>query len=590
MTTKRDRNGASGIREAARRVNPMAALVLVLLGVAGLYVALLSPANFGYYSDDAVYVTTAKALATGQGYRLISLPTQPVQTKYPPVYPLMLALIWKVSPNFPDNLTPMLLLSVAASIVASALTWVYLSGKGYTSKWVALLVVALAAINLNTVQFAINTFPEMPYAALSVGALLLAEERERNKDSWAGGLTGGIVLGLLIGLAFLTRVSGITLLAAVALYFVLRKRTKDALIPVAIGGLFVVGWFAWASHSRTPYPETNSAYYTDYFRYTLNVFKALQATEGHSLISVAWSVTTQNAIFLLIFCAPLQALGLTHEWLSGLGTQIHGAILAVFYAAGALSIALGIRRHLAQGWRLVPIYVSFYLILHALLPYPNPAFFSRYLVPILPFLVFFLVTEMYRAGEAAWRLLASPRQIMRLGGALLGLALVTIAVLGFANHIIAIGWMLNNQKAQQSLGKAQTSPSIDWINSNTAETDVIACTNDGMYYLYTGRKAAVCFSLERALQTPANQEEVDRANEGLIRILQENKAKYLALTAGDAEFHSGGVDYSQVLKELGAARVLTPVFLSRDGQSAVYRISLGDQRAPAPARTGGPQK
>src|SRR5262249_27500745 len=45
----------------------------------------------GEYHDDAIYVTTAKALAEGEGYRQTFLPGAPPQTKYPPLYPALLA-------------------------------------------------------------------------------------------------------------------------------------------------------------------------------------------------------------------------------------------------------------------------------------------------------------------------------------------------------------------------------------------------------------------------------------------------------------------------------------------------------------------
>src|SRR5262249_4735789 len=48
----------------------------------------------GEYHDDAIYVSTAKALAEGEGYRQTFLPGAPPQTKYPPLYPALLAGVW----------------------------------------------------------------------------------------------------------------------------------------------------------------------------------------------------------------------------------------------------------------------------------------------------------------------------------------------------------------------------------------------------------------------------------------------------------------------------------------------------------------
>ena len=73
-----------------------------------LYYLAIENANllFGMYHDDAVYMVCAKSLADGDGYRILSLPGAPPQSKYPVGFPLFLALLWKVFPVFPGNLLP----------------------------------------------------------------------------------------------------------------------------------------------------------------------------------------------------------------------------------------------------------------------------------------------------------------------------------------------------------------------------------------------------------------------------------------------------------------------------------------------------
>src|SRR5437867_3443068 len=92
--------GVDGERETDRmegRRNPnrltFMTLIIILLCATLVYSTTLNPERFGGYHDDGIYVTTAKALATGQGYRIVSLPYEPAQTKYPPFYPFLLSLI-----------------------------------------------------------------------------------------------------------------------------------------------------------------------------------------------------------------------------------------------------------------------------------------------------------------------------------------------------------------------------------------------------------------------------------------------------------------------------------------------------------------
>src|SRR6185436_20043908 len=60
--------------------------------------------HFGQGVDDGVYWVIAKSLASGEGYRLSSLPGAPYAVHYPPLYPLFLSLAWHWSPAFPENL------------------------------------------------------------------------------------------------------------------------------------------------------------------------------------------------------------------------------------------------------------------------------------------------------------------------------------------------------------------------------------------------------------------------------------------------------------------------------------------------------
>ena len=78
----------------------------VLVAAIALAVALVAVPNWpaGVFQDDGIYVILGKSLASGQGYRYLNLPGAPYATHYPPGYPLFLALLWKISPQFPQKL------------------------------------------------------------------------------------------------------------------------------------------------------------------------------------------------------------------------------------------------------------------------------------------------------------------------------------------------------------------------------------------------------------------------------------------------------------------------------------------------------
>src|SRR5690242_4694457 len=78
---------------------------LVFLGLAGILmlyaeaVLRLPPAIFfGLTGDDAIYFSSARAIASGAGYVLPSLPGTPPATKYPILYPWILSWVWRWNP------------------------------------------------------------------------------------------------------------------------------------------------------------------------------------------------------------------------------------------------------------------------------------------------------------------------------------------------------------------------------------------------------------------------------------------------------------------------------------------------------------
>lgn len=90
----------------------IAALTVVLV----VYYLRLNKVVGHPYVDDAYYLLLAKALATGYGYTLINTPTPGIMPFYPPMYPLLLAGILKLSAPFPQNLWLLKLFSVSSLV------------------------------------------------------------------------------------------------------------------------------------------------------------------------------------------------------------------------------------------------------------------------------------------------------------------------------------------------------------------------------------------------------------------------------------------------------------------------------------------
>src|SRR5215468_8168377 len=124
----------SQTKRTPTRLSALLAL-LILIAAAVIYWTIVNPDRFGGFHDDGIYVTTAKSLASGNGYRIISLPGEPAETKYPPLYPFLLSLVWRAKSSFPENLLPVLCLSIAATLGFLAIVWKYLIDQAYATAW-----------------------------------------------------------------------------------------------------------------------------------------------------------------------------------------------------------------------------------------------------------------------------------------------------------------------------------------------------------------------------------------------------------------------------------------------------------------------
>jgi len=359
-------------------------LISVLIIAAIVYLALIRPYSFGSYHDDGMYTVLAKSLASGQGYRVISLPSEPQQTKSPPFYPFLLSLIWRVLPNFPQNVPALMFLSVVASIGFLAITWRYLTEQGYASPVQAFIVIVAAALNWRTILLSTGVYSEMLYGLLSVIALGLAERQEKKTS----GLIASSGLGVLMGLAFLTRSSAIALPVAFILYCVVRRQWRRMLIPVLVWGIFVGSWLLWGYFHRPPADSVNAGYYESYLSTLGQVFGGTEHRNISAILSSLLELIAVNAIGLVVVTIPVICLGLSF------GSQaLPGFAFAIGVCLFAMTLIFtigGFFRFRETGFRLLHAYVAVYLLVHVFWPY---AAYDRFLMPLLPWFLLFIIIE-----------------------------------------------------------------------------------------------------------------------------------------------------------------------------------------------------
>src|SRR5689334_24515306 len=107
----------------SRRFWIVAAVFAALLGTAAFWG--INKQALGLFHDDGIYTVVGKSLYQGEGYRIISLPGAPSQTKYPFLYSYLLSWIWRLDPNFPQNIAAFKALNVIALIAIFFLSLVF---------------------------------------------------------------------------------------------------------------------------------------------------------------------------------------------------------------------------------------------------------------------------------------------------------------------------------------------------------------------------------------------------------------------------------------------------------------------------------
>lgn len=559
----------SQIKRTPKRLSALFTF-LILIAAAVMYLTIVNADRFGGFHDDGIYVTTAKALASGNGYRIISLPGEPAETKYPPLYPFLLSLVWRAKSNFPENLRPMICLSVAATLGFLAIVWKYLIDQAYATAGQSTIVVALTAFNSWTIVFSTSAISEMFYAMLSVAALYLADRLDRRNSEWLP----GVGAGTLCGLALLTRTSGIVLILAVAVYLVLRRSWKPLLGAVSVALVCVVGWISWTYFNRTQASGVNVAFYTNYLNDVREVVASLQTLNGASKPAVLLTIFGKNLLGLIVVSIPLVCSGLSNVWTR----DSHGFVVVMslfFVLVVFMLVVTNVIRRISSQLRLLYVYLLIYLAIHLATPYTT---YDRYLVPVLPFLLLFLVSELTRLFSSVRDQLISSRLLGdRLSGAVAALAaLATAGVLLFG---YVKGIQLQTSSSAKFSAPAQEEQQLaKWIVSNTDSTDTLICYRDPIYFLRTGRKAArsVPTALIDGALFQARQPTVEEVLQRVRSIIHENHGRYLIVSLDD--FDHLPVIYRDSFKELtsGDPATFIPVFESTSGRSTIYRIESSD--------------
>jgi len=487
----------------------------------------------GEYHDDAIYLSTAKALAEGDGYRLAHLPGAPPQTKYPPLYPALLAGLWKLWPDFPANLPLLKGLSLVSGAAALALAYLFLVHFRYASRHVALAATLLCATAGPFLVQSVILLSEMPFAVLLIVALWRLERALASPPAGAGQT---FLDGVLLALPYLCRSVGIVLVP-VALFLLWRARRPVRWTAAGIA-IVLTPWFLWPATAVMAFKsDPIEGYYTDYVGWWLSF--GLPALARVVSANVAWVVTGLPSL-------PLEGV---NTWLMRWAPAAWRPLFTVLGAVVLASLLWDLRRG-----RALPACLAAYLALVCIWPWAP----HRFLIPLLPLTTVYLLRPV---GQVASR----------------GIAVVC-AILVAANVVALFETPLVHSRQESSVASHSGQPVawssyealFDWLREHTDPDDILVSEVDPMLYLYTGRRSVfpvVCPPQSRFynLPVPESREDVP------LRILAAHRPRFLVLTP----YFLGEPDFDRwvaTLRERFGRRVREVYRVPDDPRFVVYRL------------------
>ena len=532
---------------------------LVLLFILALFISNVEawkPATFfGRYQDDAVYFSSAQALAQHQGYILPSFPGKPSRPKYPILYPLLLSGVWKLWPEFPNNLIWAIRLTEAFGCLALLCTF-------FLFRWVAgiggvasLTLTAICAFHPVFLRLSGLTMSDVPFTALLLFTILLA------RFAVVPGVSQLLVavLGIAAALSASLRTIGYVVVIGLLVY-ILRCREYRRAVVYSLAAAATIGSILLLTPHNAPFstdlkipvdstsPQWDRlvAFYTDYVGF--------QWRMGIPTVGSFFTMVRENCLQLVSSPGPFLAGAFDRRsWL---------------LTAGMSAIVLSgvVRQMVRREWQPLTFVAIPYILVVILWPFP---IMERFLLPFLPLFLLAALLESKRLLSLA---MANFRPPASLGNRVLAVGICAI-LLGYAAFS---GWtyLIRDRQQLREAGDAQAK-TLDqkkevysWVRDHTPDSAKIVAYDDVLLFLYSGRQALRPMAI---LPTAAYSKGADNLAKDLSHMSDASRqagATYWLVTKDDFSLEAEREKIATRQNEITA--VLPIAFRSSQGFATLY--------------------
>lgn len=507
---------------SAARLSTDARIGLALAGLHVVLGLLLYDPTLFPGGDNAGYMIVGEALASGQGYRDVYLPDAPLHTKYPPLYPLLLAVLAPLGGLQLFKLTSLVLTTLAVGLT-------YRLADRLVGRGPAVAAAGLFALSPVLLEYSHYVLSEALFVVLVVTALLWIERTTDGAPRTEGGqgITAAVVVGLAAaGGAFLTRTAGLPLLGAAVLFFALERKPRPLGLAMATAAATGGGWWLYQRWAAGGAERSRPTYLQEML--LRNPYDPAAGSAGPGDLAIRG---IENLWSYVSGVLPRALVGGGAAWPDG-----QSALTALGLAVAALAFVGWVQRAVT---RVGPVELFTVLYAAMLALWPPVWTDQRFLLPLLPLLL------TYAAGGASGlgRRLSGAREGARTAAVATGALALVVGIGATASAIARLPEAIRclaEYRAQTPCDQPEFASfyaAAEWTAENTSPDAIVVSRKPRIFFWISGRRGDIYrYSTDAALvlegmeQMGADYVVVDAisgtTSRYLIPALRENLPKF----------------------------------------------------------------